>query len=58
MAIAEAWFCAQGPMFVLFLRFVFGLLYGLEDPNMAHYTISNNLIISSQSLIDFLSVGI
>ncbi len=28
MAIAEAWFCAQGPIFVLFLRFVFGLLYG------------------------------
>ncbi len=28
MAIAEAWFCAQWPIFVLFLRFVFGLLYG------------------------------
>ncbi len=27
MAIAEAWFCAQWPIFVLFLRFVFGLLY-------------------------------
>ncbi len=26
--IAEAWFCAQLPIFVLFLRFVFGLLYG------------------------------
>ncbi len=26
--IAEAWFCAQWPIFVLFLRFVFGLLYG------------------------------
>ncbi len=25
---AEAWFCAQCPIFVLFLRFVFGLLYG------------------------------
>ncbi len=25
---AEAWFCAQWPIFVLFLRFVFGLLYG------------------------------
>ncbi len=25
---AEAWFCAQGPISVLFLRFVFGLLYG------------------------------
>ncbi len=28
IAIAEAWFCAQWPIFVLFLRFVFGLLYG------------------------------
>ncbi len=25
---AEAWFCAQIPIFVLFLRFVFGLLSG------------------------------
>ncbi len=25
--IAEAWFCAQWPIFVLFLRFVFELLY-------------------------------
>ncbi len=28
MAIAEAWFCAQWPIFVLFLRIVFGLLSG------------------------------
>ncbi len=28
MAIAEAWFCAQWPIVVLFLRFVFVLLYG------------------------------
>ncbi len=28
MVIAEAWFCAQWSIFVLFLRFVFGLLYG------------------------------
>ncbi len=28
MAIAEAWFCAQWPIFVLFLRFVFRFLYG------------------------------
>ncbi len=27
MAIPEAWFCAQWSIFVLFLRFVFGLLY-------------------------------
>ncbi len=38
------------PFFVLFLRFVFGLLSG----NMAYYTISNK----SRSLVDFLSVGI
>ncbi len=29
--------------FVLFLRFEFGLLSGLEDPNMAHYKISNRV---------------
>ncbi len=28
--VAEAWFCAQWPIFVLFLRFVFGLLYSLK----------------------------
>ncbi len=28
MDIAEAWFCAPWPIFVMFLRFVFGLLYG------------------------------
>ncbi len=28
MDIAEAWFCAQWPIFELFLRFVFGLLCG------------------------------
>ncbi len=28
MAIAEAWFFAQWPIFVLFLRFMSGLLYG------------------------------
>ncbi len=28
MVTAEAWFCVQWPIFVLFLRFVFGLLYG------------------------------
>ncbi len=48
MAIAEAWFCAQWPIFVLFLRFVFRLLSGwkivrLEDSNMAHYKISNRV---------------
>ncbi len=28
LVIAEAWFCAQWPLFVLFLRFVFGLFSG------------------------------
>ncbi len=28
MAKAESWFCAQWPIFMLFLRFVFGLLSG------------------------------
>ncbi len=28
MAISEVWFCDQWPIFVLFLRFVFGLLSG------------------------------
>ncbi len=48
MVIAEACFCAQWPIFVLFFRFVFGLIVRLEDPNMAHYKISNrvsNLLI-------------
>ncbi len=53
MAIAEAWFCAQWPIFVLFFEICVWIIVRLEDPNMAHYKISN-----SQSLIDFLSVGI
>ncbi len=55
MTIAEAWFCAQWPIFVLFLRFVFGLwiIVRLEDPNMAHYKISNRI---SNLLIFFLLV--
>ncbi len=28
---------------MLFLRFVFGLLYSLKDPNMAHYKISDRV---------------
>ncbi len=43
MAIAEAWFCAPWPMFVLFLRFVFGLLSGWKIqtwPIMRFLTVS------------------
>ncbi len=36
MARAEAWFCAQWPIFVLFLRFV-SIIVRLEDPNMAKH---------------------
>ncbi len=38
---AEAWFCAQWPIFVLFLRFVFGLLSGWKiqtRPNIRFLT--------------------
>ncbi len=41
MAIAEAWFCAQWPIFVLFLRFVFGLLSGWKI--QTNYKISNRV---------------
>ncbi len=41
-------FCAQWPIFVLFLRLVFWIIVRLEDPNMVHYKISNR---SSQVLI-------
>ncbi len=47
MAIAEAWFCAQWPIFVLFLRFVFGLLYGWKIqtwPIIRFLTVSHLLI--------------
>ncbi len=43
--IAEPWFCAQWPIFVLFLRFVFGLLSGWK-------------IQTWPIIIFFLSVGI
>ncbi len=36
MVIAEAWFCAQWPIFVW-------IIVRLEDPNMAHYKISNRV---------------
>ncbi len=50
MAITEALFCARWTICVLFLRFVFGQLYG---PNMAHYKISNRI---SHLLIFYLLV--
>ncbi len=40
---AEAWFCAQLSIFVLFLRFCVWIIVRLEDPNMAHYKISNRV---------------
>ncbi len=47
MAIAEAWFCTQWLIFVLFLRFVFGLLYGWKIqswPIIRFLTVSHLLI--------------
>jgi len=46
MAIAESCFCAQWPIFVLFLRFVFGLLYGWIQtwPIKRFYRVSHLLI--------------
>ncbi len=47
MIIAEAWFCAQWPVFVVFLRFVFGLLsvWKIQTwPIMRFLTVSHLLI--------------
>ncbi len=51
MAIAEAWFCAQWPIYVLFLRFVFGLLYGWKIQTWP-------IIRFLTESVTFLSVGI
>ncbi len=51
MDIAEAWFCAQWLIFVLFLRFVFGFLYGWKIQTWPIIR-----FLQSLSLIDFLSV--
>ncbi len=40
MVIAGAWFCAQWPIIVLFCVWI---IVRLEDPNMAHYKISNRV---------------
>ncbi len=52
MAIAEAWFCAQWPIFVVF-EVCFWIIIRLEDPNMVHYKISNRV---SHLLIFYLLV--
>ncbi len=47
-------FVLSDPFFVLFLRFCVWIIEWLEDPNMAHYKISNRV----SHLLIFLSVGI
>ncbi len=42
MAKAEAWFCAQWPILCCFEVCVW-IIVRLEDPNMAHYKISNRV---------------
>ncbi len=54
MVIAEAWFCAQWPIFVLFLRFLFGLLYGWKIQTWPIIRFLTESVI----LLIFLSVGI
>ncbi len=54
MAIVEAWFCAQWLIFVLFLRFVFGLLYSWKIQTWPIHNISNRV----SHLLIFLSVSI
>ncbi len=46
---SKAWFCAQWPIFVLLLRFGFGLLYGLK---IQTWPIIRFLSLS-QSIVDF-----
>ncbi len=43
MNIAEAWFCAQWPIFGLFFEVCVWIIVQLEDPNMAHNKISNRV---------------
>ncbi len=42
MAVAEAWFCAQWPIYVVFEVCVW-IIFRLVDPNMAHYKIYNGV---------------
>ncbi len=53
MAIAEAWFCAQWPIFCVVFEVCVWIIVRLEDPNMAHYKISNRV---SHLLIFYLLV--
>ncbi len=43
MAKAEAWFCAQWPIFCVVFEVYVWIIVRLEDPNMAHYKISNRI---------------
>ncbi len=49
MAIAEAWFCTQWPICVIFEVCVW-IIVRLEDPNMAHSKISNRVISDAMCL--------
>ncbi len=53
MAIAKAWFCAQWHIFCVVFKVCFWIIVRLEDPNMAHYKISNRV---SHLLIFYLLV--
>ncbi len=53
MAIAEAWFCAQWPIFCVVFKVCVWIIIWLEDPNMAHYKISNR--VSDLSVFDMLA---
>ncbi len=44
MAIAESWFCAQWPIFVLFLRVCVWIIVWLEDPMSVTYTFFDLLV--------------
>ncbi len=51
MDIAEAWFCAQWPIFCDVFEVCVWIIVRLKDPNMAHYKISNRV---SHLLISFI----
>ncbi len=53
MTIAEAWFCAQWNHFCVVFEVCVWIIVRLEDPNMAHYKISNRV---SHLLIFYLLV--
>ncbi len=53
MVIAEAWFCAQCPIFCVVFEVCVWIIVRLEDPNMAHYKIFHRV---SHLLIMYLLV--